>query len=219
MEETQQPGLISTSLPGPGQKSTALAVTVFLLAAFAIIVPSARVMLRPLDVYIPLVAVVMFLTDLMTATLLLAQFSIVRSRALLLLASGYLFTALLVATYGLVWPLVIHPTGLFDAGPQTAPWLYLIWHAGLPTSVILYGFLKSKEHKTQPVTRDSVGKFILASIMCAVLLVSGLSWLVIRFQHILPVLMTPTGQASEFSSFGTGAVFLVSVSAFVLQWR
>jgi hypothetical protein len=46
----------------------------------------------------------MFLNDLMTASLLLAQFSIVRSRALLFLANGYLFTALVVAVYGLVWP-------------------------------------------------------------------------------------------------------------------
>ena len=176
-------------------------------------------MLPQLDIYIPLVATVMFLNDLMTASLLLAQFSIVRSRALLLLANGYLFTALVVAVYGLVWPGAFHPTGLFGAGPQTRPWLYLAWYAGLPTSVIVYALLKSKEHKTPPVARDSVRTFIFASITCNVLFVCGLTWFVTRFQDFLPVLVTPLDRATEFSHFGTGAILFVSIGALVLQWR
>jgi hypothetical protein len=39
-------------------------------------------------------ATAIFVTDLLTAVLLLAQFSILRSRALLAIASGYLYTAL-----------------------------------------------------------------------------------------------------------------------------
>ena len=176
-------------------------------------------MLPQLNIYIPLVATVMFLNDLMTASLLLVQFSIVRSRALLLLANGYLFTALVVAVYGLVWPGAFHPTGLFGAGPQTRPWLYLVWHAGLPTSVIVYALLRSKEHKTPPVTQDSVRTFIFASITCNVLIVCGLTWFVTRFEDVLPVLVTSLDRSSEFSHFGTGAILFVSIGALVLQWR
>ena len=130
MPEIRQPGLISSLPPSPAHKLAAIVVSTLLFVAFAIAVPFARIMLPRLDIYIPLVAAVMFLNDLITASLLLAQFSIVRSRALLLLANGYLFTALVVAVYGLVWPGAFHPTGLFGAGPQTRPWLYLAWHAG-----------------------------------------------------------------------------------------
>jgi len=219
MPEIQQPWLIANLPPSEAHKRAAFAVSTFLLFAFVVTVPFAKVMLPQLDIYIPLVATVMFLNDLMTASLLLAQFSIVRSRALLLLGNGYLFTALIVAVYGLVWPGAFHPTGLFGAGSQTRPWLYLVWHAGLPASVIVYTLLKRKEHKTPPVPRDSVRTFIFASITCTVLIVGGLAWFVTRFQDILPMLMTSLDRATEFSYFGRGVIFLVSIGALVLQWR
>jgi hypothetical protein len=43
-------------------------------------------------------------TDLITSVLLFAQFSIVRSRALAVLASGYLFVALIVIPWMLMFP-------------------------------------------------------------------------------------------------------------------
>ena len=219
MPEIRQPWLISSLPPSSAHKRAALAVSTLLLVAFVITVPFAKVPLPQLNIYIPLVATVMFLNDLMTANLLLAQFSIVRSRALLSLANGYLFTALVVAVYGLVWPEAFHPTGLFGAGPQTRPWLYLVWHAGLPISVIAYALLRSKEHKTLPVTQDSVRTFIFASIACNVLIVGGLTWFVTRFEGILPVLVTPLIRSSDFSRFVTGPILFISIVAFVLQWR
>ena len=219
MPEIQQPWLISLLPPSDAHKRGALAVSTFFLVAFVISFRSAKVILPQSDIYIPLVGTAMFLNDVVTASLLLAQFSVVRSRALLLLANGYLFTALVVAVYALLWRGAFQPAGLFGAGPQTLPWLYLIWHAGLPTSVIVYALLKSHEHTTQPVGRDSVLMFILASIACTVLIVCGLTWSFTRLQDVLPVLVTPLNQASTFSRFGTGAVLLASISAFVLQSR
>ena len=219
MPEIQQPWLVSFQPPSPTHSRAALAVSTFLLVVFVVTVPFAHVMLPRLDIFIPLVATVMFLNDLMSASLLLAQFSIVRSRALLFLANGYLFTALVVAVYGLVWPGTFHPTGLFGAGPQSRPWLYLVWHAGLPTSVIVYALLMSKEHKTPSVSRDSVRTSIFTSIACNVLIVCGLTWFVTGFQDILPVLVTSLDQSSKFSHFTTGVVLFVSIGALVLQWR
>jgi signal transduction histidine kinase len=219
MPEIQQPWLVSFLPPSLTQRRAALAVSTFLLVVFALIVPFAKVMLPRLDIFIPLVATVMFLNDLMTACLLLVQFSIVRWRSLLLLANGYLFTALVVAVYGLVWPGAFHPSGLFGAGPQTRPWLYLVWHAGLPTSVIVYALLGSKEHKTPPAKRDLLRKLIVASIACNILIVCGLTWIVTRFADVLPVLVTSLDQSSEFSHFGRSAILLVSMGALVLQWR
>ena len=217
MPEIQQPWLIAYLSPGEAHKRAALAVSTFLLVAFVVVVSFAQVMLPRLDIYIPLVATVMFLNDLMTVGLLLALFTVVRSRALLLLANGYLFTTLIIAVYG--WPGAFHPTGLFGAGPQTRPWLYVMWHAGLPLSVIGYALLKSKEHKTLPVTQDSVRTFIFASITCNVLIVCGLTWFVTRFEHVLPVLYTPLEGVSEIARLGTSAVLFFSIGAFVLQWR
>ena len=46
------------------------------------------------DAFVPAHVMAMFVNDAITAVLLYAQFSILRSRAILVLASGYLFTAL-----------------------------------------------------------------------------------------------------------------------------
>src|SRR6266496_2537353 len=219
MPEIQQPWLVSFLPPSPTLRRAALAVSTFLLVAFVIAILFAEVMLPRLNIYIPLLATVMFLNDVITASLLLVQFSIARSRTLLVLANGYLFTALVAAVYGLVWPGAFHPTGLFGAGPETPPWLYLVWHAGLPTSVIVYALLKSKEYETPPVTRDSVRTFIAASITCNIVIVCGLTWFVTRFHDVLPILVTSVDRASGVSHFGTGAVLIVSIGALVLQWR
>ena len=219
MPEIQQPWLVSFLPPSPTLERAAFAVSTFLLIAFAIAIPFARFSLPQLTIYIPLVATIMFLSDLITASLLFVQFSIARSRTLLLLANGYLFTSLVVAVYGLVRAGPFNPIGLLGAGPQTPPWLYLVWHGGLPTSVIVYALLAGKEYATPSVARDWVHTFIFASITCTVLIVCGLTWFVTRFHHVLPILMTSAGRASAFSHLGTGAILIVSSGALVLQWR
>ena len=51
--------------------------------------------LGAIDAFVAVYTTAMFVTDSITAILLFAQFSILRSRAILVIASGYLFTALI----------------------------------------------------------------------------------------------------------------------------
>lgn len=219
MQEIRQPWLVSFLSPRPTLQRAAFLASAFLLSAFVIAIPFARFSLPQLTIYIPLVATVMFLSDLITASLLFVQFSIARSRTLLLLANGYLFTSLVAAIYGLVRAGPFNPIEWLGAGPQTPPWLYLVWQGGLPTSVIVYALLTGKEYTKSPVARDSVRTFIFASITCTILFVCGLTWFVTRLQHILPFLMTSADRATPFSHLGTGAVLMISSGALVLPWR
>ena len=66
-----------------------------------------------------------------------SQFSILRSRALLLLASGYLFTTLAAIVHALTFPGLFTPSGLFNAGSQTTVWLFMVWHGVFPILVFL----------------------------------------------------------------------------------
>ena len=86
----------------------------------------------------------MFVTDSITAILLFAQFSILRSRAILVIASGYLFTALIIVPYVLAFPGVFAPNGLIG-GLQTSARLYLLWHCGFPLFVIGYALSKDED--------------------------------------------------------------------------
>ena len=87
MPESLQPVLISALPPDGVQERVALVVGLFLLALFFAVLPFAGIRLEQRDIFIPIAATIMFLTDSITATLLYAQFSVLRSRALLVLAS------------------------------------------------------------------------------------------------------------------------------------
>ena len=89
--------------PTPRQTRWALAVTAVVLAGFAAVVPISGRPLVELNAFFPSLDAIVFVSDLVTAVLLYAQFSISRSRALLALATGYLFTALIVIPHALTF--------------------------------------------------------------------------------------------------------------------
>ncbi len=94
----EQHFILSTLSPGPAQKRLALAVVLGLLVVFVLITagPLKGIQLGRVDAFVPVYATAMFVNDSITAILLFAQFSILRSRAILVIASGYLFTAFIL---------------------------------------------------------------------------------------------------------------------------
>src|SRR6266404_585327 len=94
---------------------------------------------------------------------LLAAFAILRSQALLAIASGYLFTALIVIPWMLTFPGVFTPSGLLGAGLQTTTWLYSLWHAGFPIFVIAYALSKDADAGKR-LWQGSAGAAILSSV-------------------------------------------------------
>jgi two-component system, sensor histidine kinase and response regulator len=91
---------------------------------FFVAVPFATMPLTQIDAFIPAYESALVFCDLVTAVLLFCQFNVLRSRALFVLASGYLFTAFVAISHELSFPHVFSPTGLLGAGPQTTIWLY-----------------------------------------------------------------------------------------------
>src|SRR6184192_3152494 len=123
----------------------ALAVVVVLAVLFVCAVPFAGVALTPIPAFIASYQSALAINDLITAVLLFSQFAILRTRALLLLASGYLFTSVAAIVHALSFPDLFAPTGLLNAGPQTTAWLYQIWHIGFPILVLGYALLKGRD--------------------------------------------------------------------------
>src|SRR5258708_15331 len=132
-------GTFLPTLPArPFDRRLALAVVAGSPLIFAAVAPFARTPLPTVWAFIPSYQSALALNDLITAVLLYAQFWTFRSRAVLWLASGYLFTALMAVVHALTFPELFSPTGLLGAGPQTTAWLYMFWHAGFPLAVIGY---------------------------------------------------------------------------------
>src|ERR1700722_12413926 len=100
----------------------ATAVVAASLLIFATAAPFARVQLPTVWAFVPSYQSALAINDLITAILLYAQFPTFRSRALLLLASGYLFTVLMGIAHARTFPGLFAPAGLPGAGPQSTSW-------------------------------------------------------------------------------------------------
>jgi len=89
--EEDQHFVLSAVPPGPAQKRLALGIVLgLMLALYLITGPLSGIQLAPVNSFVAVYATAMFVTDSITAILLYAQFFIVRSRAILVIASGYL---------------------------------------------------------------------------------------------------------------------------------
>ena len=98
-----------------------------------------------LNAFFPSLDAIVLITDLITAVLLLTQFSISRSPSLLALASGYLFTAIIVIPHALTFAGAFSPTGLLGSNNQTGSWLFIFWHFGFGASLLAYVILRKSE--------------------------------------------------------------------------
>src|SRR3954451_9630521 len=109
-----------------------------LIATLLVVFPFRDIRLRGVTAFIPTVDSIIFVGDLITATLLYGQSSLFRSRALLALATGYLFGALLLIPHVLTFPGAFSAEGLLGAGVNTTAWLSVWQRAAFPIAAILY---------------------------------------------------------------------------------
>ena len=208
---------LSTLPAGRGERRLALAVVLVSTVIFITAAPFAKVRLAPVPAFIPIYESILVVTDLITALLLFGQFSFLRSRALLVLASGYLFTALITVAHALTFPGLFAPTGLLGAGPQSTAWLYMFWHGGFPLLVIAYALLKDERGETsRPRGRARVP--ILASVGAIVAVVGGLSALATAGQRVLPPIIQGN-QGTPLLVVVVGSVWALSLLALVILWR
>ena len=209
----------STLSPGPTQKRLALAVVLVILAVFVSITAGAfsGVHLRRVDAFVPAYATAVFVCDSITAILLFAQFSILRSRAILVIASGYLFTALILIPFVLVFPGVFVPGSLMG-GPQSTSWVWCFWHAGFPMFVIGYALLKEADSRKR-FWRGTVGAPIALSVALTATVVSAAAFVLIAGEALLPRVTDSSLHFSALWPYFIGApVALANASALIVLW-
>jgi PAS domain S-box-containing protein len=214
----EQDFILSSLAPSLAQKRLALGVVLVLLVAFLLTAgPLSSVQLARIDPFIPAYASAMFVNDSITAVLLFAQFSILRSRALLAIASGYVFTALMLVPWMLTFPGVFASSGLLGAGLQSTACLYIVWHAGFPAFVTAYAFLKEGD-ATKRLWQGSVHLAILSSIAMTAGIVCAAAFLVTAGHELLPRLMLDSVRFSALWAYAAGFTLLCYVLTIVVLW-
>jgi two-component system sensor histidine kinase/response regulator len=210
-------GFLSALPPGRGEHRLALAVVLVSSVIFLALAPFARVPLARMWAFIPIYQSALVVNDVVTAVLLFGQYSFLRSRGLLLLAIGYLFTALMAVAHLLTFPGLFAPDGLLGAGPQSTAWLYMFWHAGFPLLVIAYTLSREPARKSRS-SQGRAGLAVLLSIAAVVGAVGTLTGLATAGHDWLPAIMLGQRYTAAMIVVVAG-VWLLSLGALLTLWR
>jgi signal transduction histidine kinase len=212
--------VLSSLSPGPAQKRLALLVVLGLLAIFALITVGAlsSLHLPRIDAFVPVYTTAMFVNDSITAILLFGQFSIVRSRGILVIASGYLFTALILIPWILAFPGVFGPTGLIG-GMQSTSWLYFFWHAGFAGFVMGYALSKDAD-QSKRFWRRTLRTGIAMSVVLTAVAVAAAAALCIAGDSLLPRVALDSLHFGPLWPYLIGApVASICVASLIVLWR
>ena len=201
---------IATMKPTVRQRRLTLVLAAFVLIATGIIAPFGAVQLPKIDGFIPAIESAIIITDFFTAVLLFGQSRIIGSRGLLLLASGYLFSALIVVPHILTFPGAFAPSGLLGAGLSTTAWIFVFWHLGLSVSVIGYAYLIDEK-------RTLASSAIYWSITFVIGLACVLTWVAVH-DDALPALFVDQIGFTPWANRITGIEFTIGVVALVVLW-
>jgi PAS domain S-box-containing protein len=217
MQSAMDQGTFLPTLPASRfDRRLALAVVAVSTLIFAALAPFARLQLPEVWPFIPSYESALAINDLITAVLLYAQFRTFRARALLWLASGYLFTAFMAVVHALTFPGLFSPTGLLGAGPQSTAWLYMFWHCGFPLAVIGYALQKPNGGEAGPGFR-SAGGAVALSLIAVAAAVAGLALLATAGQGALPAIMQGNGYTPLLIGV-VSAVWALSFAALLALW-
>src|SRR4051794_38513785 len=219
--QSDDPRLFLATAPADRREvHLALAAVLASGALFIASVPFSTVRLAAVPAFIPAYESALIVCDLITAVLLYGQFRFLRLPGLLVLASGYLFTAAVAFVHALTFPDVFASTGLLGAGPQSTGWLYIVWHAGFPVFVLVYATLKRQARHdldaSQPVN-GRMNSAVLVSIVAVLALVCGAVVLVTAGHDLLPVLVVSNRFAPALAVV-IAVCCALCIAAIVMLW-
>ena len=218
--DDEYPVLLSTLPPSDKQVRLALGIVAALLVAFAATIPFVNTPLPRVDAFIPVLETAIIINDLITSALLFAQFSVTRRPALLVLASGFLYTALIVIPHMLSFPGAFAPGGLLGAGTQTTAMLYYFWHIGSPIAVIAYVFLNGLDNKTS-LSQRWPSVVIGWSVAGVTALVCALTWIATSKNSLMPTIFHDSVQMNAVPHLigGLMLAFLTAIALALLWFR
>jgi two-component system sensor histidine kinase/response regulator len=204
----EAPAFLLDQPAGPRERRHALIVAIVSVVVFSALVPFAKLKLAAVPAFIPIYQSALVLTDFITAVLLFGQYRILRSRALLVLGCGYVFTALLTTAHTLTFPGLFSVTGLLGATTQTTVWLYMFWHGGFPLFVLGYTALKTWPAAGPPWAWPAATLAAAAGAIALATLGPGR----------LPDLLVGGRYSPTFMAV-VGTVWVLSLAALVGLWR
>jgi len=195
------------------QRKIAFGAIIIMAVILATTLPFAKVQLIRIEAFVPAAQSVMCAADLLTAALLFSQYSVYPQRAVLVLASGYVFSGLFAFLQASAFPGVFAQTSLIYIGDElnTPAWLFIFWQTMFPLSVIVYILSKEEVESTKRPSH-----IIAIAITCVVTATAGLTWVATAGVGYLPRIFESANVLAPFAHYSGPFLFFLSVAALVL---
>lgn len=215
--ETASGGLSPLASPPTGyQLRLAASLCALLVGALLVTAPYARQPTANTEALLPAYAAAVLVVELLTSALLMALFYVQRSRAMLLLAVGYLFSGVMAVPWALTFP------GVFDAlmrdgTLQSTASIAAIRRLSFPLFVIAYAVLSDREFPPGSARRIIV--FSIAGVLAVAALAT---WLIVSNDAALPQFMVDARNVSGLWSFvpaAAVALYCLGLTALGLRRR
>ena len=200
--------------PAPGiAKRRALAICAVAFAGFCTLIPFVRVLLPRIEAFVPIYETMFALNCLMTGGVLFAGFSRSRLRAVLVLATAYLFTSLAAVVHMMTLPGLFSRSGLLGAGPETSVWIDAFRFGGLPLGAIDYALLTRRDKLGRQSPQESRAKIIWAGAIAvgALALLTGIA----TADHLLLPQVTNSNGYTSAGVAVHAVIWLLSLVALV----
>nr|WP_156134759.1 ATP-binding protein [Methylobacterium sp. ZNC0032] len=162
------------SPPTPRQNLLAGGLIALLIGVLVVTIPYTRQPTIGTEPFVAAYAAAIFIIEMTAAALLFAQFAVQRSRAILLLAAGFLFSALLAIPWALTFP------GVFTAlapepNLQATATIAALRRLSFPLFVIAYALLGRRPWPgaTARVLVGTIFGTLIAALACSLLIVTN----------------------------------------------
>jgi two-component sensor histidine kinase len=208
--------IVIASVPASArQRRIAFGALVVLVAFIALTIPFASIALAQVEPFVPVIQTVICLADLLTATLLFAEYSVYPRRAVLVLASGYIFSGLFAFLQTLAFPGGYTERPLIGDELNTAGWLFVFWHAAFLLAVIVYVMLKDVGEAAS-LPGLPAGVTIGVTIACVLAATAGLTLVATEGVGYLPRLFLNVTNMTSAANDAKVALAVLNVVALVL---
>ena len=149
------PPLLSTAPARRADRYAALLIVLISLIAFLVILPRAAMPSPRLTAFNLSDDTGLALIYMITGMLLIGQFIQLRTPSLAILASGYVFAALIAIAHLLSSAAIFQRNWPNAANPQVAGTIFMLWYGIFPIFVIVYAMLSQSSHD-RPVDRAHI---------------------------------------------------------------
>jgi diguanylate cyclase (GGDEF)-like protein len=195
---------------------TAACTAAAMFLAVVLVWPHAKSPAQVVPPFLPIFATWVTLTEGLTAFLLWTQYRISGRLFLATLAGAYAFVSVTTAIQLLVFPGVFSARGLLGAGPQSAIWIWVFWHGGFPTLVMIALAVRAAYRPAidDSVARHRIGRAVIAgaialsAVLCALSVYQG---------ALLPSLISGTSYTQLSSNPVAVLVVALCVAALALH--